>query len=366
MKHHDLSTIEINSFVKYRLMFFTGAGMHLTFLIVFLCSNILSMTLFNFVSVSFYVISGFLLGSETIEKHPLVWALVFYAEVTAHGVSATLITGWDSAFFLYMIAILALAPYMIFITCPSKVFWRTSFIMGGITCVLYLGLIFHLNYLPPFIEIFNKNISPSSIVVMRGINIFFNTGIIFLFTLVFILEISALIRKLNLTNEQLEYTASHDALTGLFNRNSLRSFLAQLKESRENFCVAMGDLDNFKRVNDTYGHDCGDTVLRSVSEVIVTSTGERDLAIRWGGEEILIIMYGSRDECLSLVSTIRQQINALDIESGGSKVQVSMTFGFADCTENQGDGNGIEPLISLVDSRLYKGKKGGKNVVISQ
>lgn len=360
----DLSTLEINSYLKYRLMFFSGAFMHCTFLIIFMVTHIIPMMLFNFASVAFYLVTGLLLGTEIVEKHPLAWTVVLYAEVTLHGVLATLITGWDSAFYLYMMVILALAPYMLFITCANKVFWRTSFIMGGTTCALYFMMIFVINFCGPFLSVEDGELSLTAVVVMRGVNIFFNTAIIFLFALVFIMEISALIRKLNLTNAQLEYTASHDALTGLYNRNSLRGFLTQLKESKESYCVAMGDLDDFKKINDTYGHDCGDAVLRTVAEVIVTMTGDRDLACRWGGEEILIIMYGSREECLTLITGLKQQINSLGIESGGKPVKVSMTFGFADCTEDAEDN--IERLISLVDSRLYKGKKSGKNVVISQ
>lgn len=360
----DLSTLEISSVVKYRVMFFSGAVMHCTFLIIFLVTQVYLMMLFNFASVAFYLVSGVLIGTDIIEKHPLSWTSIMYAEVTLHGLLATLITGWDSAFYLYMMVILALAPYMLFITCSEKVFWRTTFIMGGVTCALYFVLIFVLNFHGPLMSVERGELTPTSVVVMRSVNLFFTTGIIFLFTLIFILEISALIRKLNLTNAQLEYTASHDALTGLYNRNSLRGFLTQLKESNESYCVAMGDLDDFKKINDTYGHDCGDAVLRSVAEVIVTMTGERDLACRWGGEEMLIIMYGTREECLSLITGLKEQINSLGIESGGKPVKVSMTFGFADYTED-GEDN-IERLISLVDSRLYIGKKSGKNVVISQ
>ena len=361
----DISSLEISSILKYRVMFFSGAIMHLTFLVIFMITGIVSMMFFNFISVTFYLATAILVSRNLIEKHPLLWTIVLYTEVTLHGLLATLITGWDSGFFMYMMVMLAIAPYMLFRNCSPKKFTVTTITMCGVTCVFYLVLIFYLNFNSTLLESRDRVISPTAVTVMRGINIFFNITTIFGFTLLFILEIYALIRKQNLTNAQLEYTASHDALTGLYNRNSLRGFLEELEESNENYCVAMGDLDNFKRINDTYGHACGDAVLRSVAEVIVTMTGSRDLACRWGGEEMLIIMYGTRSECLSLIESLRVQINRLGIESGGKPVDVSMTFGFADCTENTPDGN-IEHLISIVDSRLYTGKKGGKNVVISQ
>lgn len=104
---------------------------------------------------------------------------------------------------------------------------------------------------------------------MRTINIAFNIALLFGFSTLFILEIHNLINKLNETNDRLNYIATHDALTGLYNRHSLTGALSALKTSERPFCIVMGDLDDFKKVNDTYGHECGDVVLKSVSEVIL-------------------------------------------------------------------------------------------------
>ena len=129
----------------------------------------------------------------------------------------------------------------------------------------------------------------------------------------------------------------------------------------------MGDIDNFKKTNDTFGHDCGDIVLKTISGVISDSIGEKDLACRWGGEEILIIMHGSRGECYERVEKMRLQIAGLNISHEGEPVPTTMTFGFADNSENPDPGDvHIEELISIADKRLYEGKRSGKNVVVAQ
>ena len=157
----------------------------------------------------------------------------------------------------------------------------------------------------------------------------------------------------------------HDSLTGLYNRHSLRDFFDSLDESGNEYCVALGDIDNFKRVNDTYGHDCGDDVLVTVSDIIKKSMAENDLACRWGGEEILIIMRGTRSDCLGRMRDIREQINSSVVETGSNSISVTMTFGFADCHEVENSGkNHMDSIVILVDGRLYVGKKSGKNVII--
>ena len=145
----------------------------------------------------------------------------------------------------------------------------------------------------------------------------------------------------------------------------------------------MGDLDDFKKINDTYGHDCGDIVLKSVASIIIENTKDNEMACRWGGEEMLIVMRGSREECFARISVVKSEISSLAITSDSKPVKVTMTFGFADSEEKNAaiessgaaeEGSspiktphhiGIDSLISMVDKRLYIGKRRGKNVIIS-
>ncbi len=201
----------------------------------------------------------------------------------------------------------------------------------------------------------------------------------------FYLEVSSLLEKLRSINEKLNYTATHDSLTGLNNRHSLWGFFDELERSGERYCIVMGDLDDFKKINDTYGHDCGDVVLKSVAAIIIENTNDNEMACRWGGEEMLIVMRGTHEDCFARISVIKSEISSLDIMSDGKPVKVTMTFGFADSeekgaalasrslNENTADSGspiktphhlGIDSLISMVDKRLYIGKRSGKNVIV--
>ena len=166
--------------------------------------------------------------------------------------------------------------------------------------------------------------------------------------------------------EAIKKQAVTDGLTGLYNRHCLHSTLRDVAESTEPFCVVMGDIDDFKKINDTFGHDCGDVVLRSVAEIIMRNIGEKDIACRWGGEEMLMILHGTYDECYPKISKIKSEINALCLDHENRAVKVSMTFGFATSAENADiRSEGIDAMLSMVDKRLYKGKASGKNIIVA-
>ena len=84
----------------------------------------------------------------------------------------------------------------------------------------------------------------------------------------------------------LEYNINHDQLTGLYNRRYFYSAIETITRSTGEFSLAMVDLDNFKKINDTYGHEFGDAVLKDLSDILMSSMGESDIAVRWGGDDL--------------------------------------------------------------------------------
>lgn len=241
--------------------------------------------------------------------------------------------------------------------------FKRGTLLFSLCSLAFLGaaLVFD-HFCDPFFYTFRRPLTLNETDLMRTINIAFNIALLFGFSTLFILEIHNLINKLNETNDRLNYIATHDALTGLYNRHSLIGALSALKTSERPFCIVMGDLDDFKKVNDTYGHECGDVVLKSVSEVILRNMGGGNTACRWGGEEILMIMYGTAMDCFNTISRIKAQINNLKITHDGTPVKVSMTFGFA--ASGESGSQDIDAMLSTVDKRLYKGKASGKNVIV--
>lgn len=371
---------------SFHLLCYAAGLMHLTFLITFSIFHLFMMALINVVSVLLYVFSGTYIMRNNIEGRAIGWIIAFFAEIMLHAVIVTLIQGTEVFFFLYPLMAFPLYGYYLFVYCDKDTFIKAAVAFGMITFFMFFILLAWVESNGSIYEITGMHeLSSLEIVVLRSINITFTLVMVVAFVLIFYLEVTSLLEKLNSTNAKLNYTATHDALTGLNNRYSLWDFFAGLEKSGEDYCVVMGDLDDFKKINDTFGHDCGDVVLKSVASVIIENVNDNEMACRWGGEEMLIIMRGNHDECYSRLSTIKSRISSLGIEGGGRPVKVTMTFGFADsgelCAALKPDGEitaaedssspietprqvGIDSLISMVDKRLYIGKRSGKNVIV--
>lgn len=164
-----------------------------------------------------------------------------------------------------------------------------------------------------------------------------------------------------------EKDAVHDPLTGLANRRRLDTFVAELWAAREaeggQLAVVMADIDHFKAFNDTYGHQEGDLCLERVARALSAELGPRDLVVRYGGEEFLMLVPGlDHDGALRLADRLRRRIEALGIPhaTGGACGHVTASFGVVaagvpDHTPGE--------LIAAADRALYRAKTGGRNLV---
>ncbi|MGB0466055.1 MAG: GGDEF domain-containing protein [Pontibacterium sp.] len=158
--------------------------------------------------------------------------------------------------------------------------------------------------------------------------------------------------------------ATTDALTGLPNRaaynDRIRESVARWQRYQTSFSIVVGDLDFFKRINDSYGHLAGDKVLRLVGKVIRTKIRSTDFATRYGGEEFVIIMPStrSREACLA-VEKIRQGLVDSPFNFHGKPLTVTMSFGVTEIIA----GDSSDVLFSRADKLLYKAKADGRNRV---
>lgn len=159
--------------------------------------------------------------------------------------------------------------------------------------------------------------------------------------------------------------ATTDALTGLPNRAAyderINDEVARWKRYQTGFSVVVGDLDYFKRINDTYGHLAGDKVLRLISKVIKLKLRNTDFVARYGGEEFVILMPStSAEEAHRAVDKIRQAVAKSPFNFHGKPVTVTMSFGLTETRE----GDDGESLFSRADAMLYKAKETGRNRAI--
>lgn len=163
-------------------------------------------------------------------------------------------------------------------------------------------------------------------------------------------------RQLQQENLSLEEIANHDQLTGLLSR---RHFLALVGQGwRAGAAVAMGDIDDFKLVNDTHGHICGDYVLRTVA-LLMREHCPQAAVCRWGGEEF-IFYFPQGEEARQRLEELRRAIEGYPFVYGRAAFHVTMTFGLAPVQE----GCELLQLADLADARMYQGKQQGKNRVV--
>ena len=166
--------------------------------------------------------------------------------------------------------------------------------------------------------------------------------------------------------EELEKYVNYDTLTHLLNRRSMDNYLQaayrQANTGKATFCLMMMDIDDFKKVNDTYGHDCGDEVLRSVANTVSCGVKKNDNVFRWGGEEILILLNTDEEKAVAAAERIRKDIAKDPINYRGNiEVSVTVTIGVSAYK----NGSSIQDLMDDADAKLYYGKRHGKNQVVN-
>jgi two-component system cell cycle response regulator len=165
----------------------------------------------------------------------------------------------------------------------------------------------------------------------------------------------------------LQFEAAHDPLTGLWNRGAMLDLLrGETHRYRRTGCplgVMMGDLDNFKRINDSYGHLVGDTVLREVGSRLSASLRDYDLVGRYGGEEFLAVVPGCNLSDLTVrAENMREAISAAPINTAAGPVRCSISIGVV-ATPLEDTGLEYETLLRAADQALYAAKANGRNRV---
>ena len=165
--------------------------------------------------------------------------------------------------------------------------------------------------------------------------------------------------------EELEKYANYDTLTHLLNRNSMNAYIRNAINQADNkkipFCIVLADIDDFKKVNDTYGHDFGDEVLKYVARTISSGVNRNDYVFRWGGEEICILLQTDTIHALEAAERIRREISNATVNfKDEQEVAVTVTMGI--CVYQKG--MTIRAMIEDADEKLYWGKRHGKNQVV--
>jgi diguanylate cyclase (GGDEF)-like protein len=178
------------------------------------------------------------------------------------------------------------------------------------------------------------------------------------------------LRQLNLARDELDRLTGVDPLTGLLNRRGFENAAAELAAAPEArgapVAALVCDVDEFKQINDCYGHDFGDAGLRRLANTLRSATGDRGFALgRHGGDEFVVLMVGvERREAVALAEALRAAIAAQPAEADGARALLTISVGLATTAQWEGD---VTRLVGAADAALLQAKRDGRNrVVISR
>jgi len=316
-------------------------GVHFLYMFIFLIMTIYPFAFINLLSSAFYV--AFLIFSKD-KRSSEMSTVAAYFEILIFALLSETISRNTYGFIFF---VLGMIP-VIFFLAPSYGNKRFVFQGAGIVTAIVID---QMQYLIPE-SYFKQTYAELSIHVQhfRFINL-----LITLFTILYVTFFYKL--EVDMMRSELDYQCTHDPLTGLYNRRFLYD---EIKKSEDNnISVVLIDIDNFKKINDRFGHDEGDDILVRVSECLKEEANGADIyAVRWGGEEF-ILYYNSieKDKAYERITSLCRNIsvNAVLPDKNG----VTVTAGLA-----HGKVSDFDELIKTAVTYLYKGKANGKNCIV--
>jgi diguanylate cyclase (GGDEF)-like protein len=163
---------------------------------------------------------------------------------------------------------------------------------------------------------------------------------------------------------RIEEMATTDKLTGLLNRHAftilMDKLMAENRRVPQSIAMLLADVDHFKEINDRHGHLAGDKVLSEVAAMLLLGQRESDIAVRWGGEEFLLVLRGcDQAEAGRIAENLRERIAATPIEVNGRQIAVTISIGVSEYDPAEGP----EQTVNRADAALYEAKKTGRNRV---
>ena len=164
---------------------------------------------------------------------------------------------------------------------------------------------------------------------------------------------------------KLEKEAMHDGMTGLLNNRFFNKRLTEEIERsnryKDSITLLFLDLDKFKRINDTHGHQFGDLVIKSTCKIIENNVRNIDIVSRYGGEEFCVLLINAKKEsCLKTANRIRSQIEAHNFTDGKIDEKMTISIGMAEYPLNAED---LEGFIKFADDAMYQAKQNGRNCI---
>lgn len=330
---------------------------HMIMMFMYHFMDVWQLSLYNVIATAYYSYCYGIVRSGRVAKG----YLLTFLEIIFQMFLTVFVVGWSAGFFMYVVAIVPLYYYisMFVMNGEDKIF--RPMIWSLLTFISVMVAYFIGGIFEPL-----ESLTKAQTAAAFVFNAFLSFQLIVWMSHFFVLGYKATLDDLEDKNASLDVEASIDPLTKLYNRRTMEAALAKaLEEARksgEMFSIVMSDIDFFKKINDTYGHDCGDVALVGVAEILKACVRDGDTVCRWGGEEFLLLVKGNRNVAITVAERIRSRIENNVVEYEDAQIRFTMTLGIS----TYAPGYSLESLLVQADENLYYGKEHGRNQVVAR
>lgn len=334
-------------------MYIYTAMLHIAYACLFLLTESKFLVLYNVVATLFYIGLSLLI-TRTKAVKPVF--LSCFMEIILFSMIGTFCFGPEAGFGYILFGTVSIAFYILYMSEMGKDFAIKISII--IISIIFLECILSLQDPVSKIEV-----SRFVWITMFFMNLACGSFLLVSFLLSFVSIIWDDQKELKAKNRNLKDAANYDELTKLLNRRAYDNYMdlafKNATDSGTDFSVIMFDIDDFKKINDTYGHDVGDAVLKSVADMLTRNVRSSDVVFRWGGEEMMILVSGGSEFAKITAERCRLAVESMEVEANGLSIKVTVTAG----TSSYRPGTTRDSLVKEADEALYHGKNTGKNKV---
>lgn len=331
----------------YRNITCLGILLHVVYSAMFVIIQNPIPLIYNLFDILFYFLM--LIIVTKFGRYALVVALIHF-ETIIFCVVHTVLFGWEPSFFIHMFAMASLVYF-----CPYRSIY-TPYLFSFLHMIMFFGLYFYSMSNGSLITV--NNFLTQAFFVCNNLGAF-----IIILYVAYVSKASALAGRKELLEENkgLQQMTDYDQMTGLYSRICLRNQYEKFKG--KDSILAIGDIDDFKKINDTYGHICGDKILKDLAELMRAKLDPNIFLCRWGGEEFVFLFPKQ-----SLAYSQRQleefchSVEKYEFIYENYSIHFTMTFGI--CSGS--DTITLDQWIEKADQLLYKGKHSGKNIVMTK
>jgi len=335
----------------YRKSLFTSEIM----LAVYFLANtvIIGVTTGRWVWFPILVFFGTILCLLNIDHMSAQLNLAFFSIITGSWVIwYVYMFGWSSGSQHILLPVLALSFFNIYVRPTGKIVYFLGLVILRISLFA-----FSLHHTPVI------NLSSETNLVLQILNS--TTPLLILANnyILFSSSVQASERQLTIHNQELHKEAGTDPLTGLPNRRALLDVIDNYRKNNPDsqFCVAIADIDFFKRVNDTYGHNCGDYTLKTLAKLFMDKAESKYTVCRWGGEEFCFFLPEQNlDEAGIVVHELHEAVKKMPLHYEDIDFSITITIG----VEENDFRSPMEEIFNQADRKLYMGKANGRDQVV--